>query len=547
MKNLYCTLLLLFTVKLLDAQPFTSSTLPILVITTPNGTPIPNEPKLTAHLGIIWNGDGATNYLTDPFNEYDGQIGVEIRGSSSQSFPKKNYAVETQHLDGSSDNVSLLGFPKENDWVLHGPYSDKTLMRNAVAFIMAGWIMPYAPRVKFCELVVNGDYLGVYLFTEKIKRDAHRVNISEMAPTDNAGDALTGGYILKFDKFDGQSSDGFASAYPSMPGGVPGGTVYQYHYPKPEDISYQQRAYIQSFIVNFENLMTSPGYADPQTGYPSILDVESAIQLTLIEEISRNVDGYRLSTFMYKDRESIDNRLHLGPVWDFNLGFGNVDYCIGPDYKGWAVDFNNFCPGDFWVVHFWWAKLWGDKAFLQKMHDDWVALRADKFSDENVLHLVDSLQNLLTVPAQRNFQRWPTLNEYVWPNPVITGSYAGEVDRMRTWLLNRMAWMDGAMADLVKVDTTIVADPPGDELPIAVPSLFQDKVTFYFTNRTPQRNDLEIFDAQGKMLFYKQQYFPSNGVVKMEWDGGANLPVGVYFYRLKAGKFPPSSGKLMKF
>lgn len=547
MKNLCITILCVFGGKLLFAQQFTNSTLPILVITTPNSTPIPDEPKAIGHLGIIWNGDGAINHLTtDPFNEYDGQIGVEIRGSSSQSFPKKGYAVETQHPDGTSDNVSLLGFPKENDWILYGPYTDKTLMRDALAFTMAGWIMPYAPRVKFCELVINGDYVGVYMFTEKIKRDDNRVNISKLEPTDIAGDALTGGYMLKFDKFDGISSEGFASTHPSMPGASPGTTVYQYHYPKPEDITYQQKAYIQNYIANFENIMSAANYADPITGYPSVLDVESVIQLTLIEEISRNVDGYRLSTFMYKDRESIDNRLHLGPVWDFNLGFGNVDYCIGPDYKGWAVNFNNFCPDDYWIVHFWWNKLWKDKAFLQKMRDDWVALRADKFSNENVLHLVDSLENLLAVPAQRNFQRWPILNQYVWPNPVITGSYAGEVEHMRTWLLNRMAWMDGAFEDLVEVDTTIVVDPPGNELPIAVPSLFHDKVEFYFTNRAYQRNELEIFDAQGKRVSYQKQYFPSAGVVKMEWDG-SNLPVGMYFYKLKAGKTMAGTGKLMKF
>ncbi len=539
-------LLFLLATPALFAQQFTNSTLPIFVITTPNGIPIVDEPKVISHLGIIWNGDGATNYLTDPFNEYDGRIGIEIRGSSSQSFPKKNYAMETLTPDTMTNNVSILGFPKENDWVLHGPYSDKTLMRNALAYTLGSWIMPYAPRVRFCEVVINGDYRGVYLFTEKIKRDKNRVDISKLEPADNSGDNLTGGYILKFDKFDGLVSGGFPSAYPAMPGGLPGGTTYQYHYPKPDEITPQQRSYIQNYIANFENIMSSPGFADPVNGYASVLDVPSVIQMIFIQEIGRNVDGYRLSTFMYKDRESIDNRLHLGPVWDYNLAFSNVDYCIGPSYQGWAMDFNNFCPGDFWVVHFWWKKLWQDPAFAQQMRDDWVELRADKFSNDRILHLVDSLQNLLTQPAQRNFVRWPTLNEYVWPNPVVTGSYSAEVERMRTWLINRLQWMDGAMEALVAVDTTIIVDPPGNELPIAVPSPFHDNVEFYFKANAYQPVLLEIFDGQGRLVQQKKDFYLSTKVVKMDWDGG-DAPAGIYFYRLKVGKNPPNTGKLVKY
>ncbi len=546
MQKLISTLLCLLLGHFLAAQIFTSSNLPIFIITTQNNVPIPNEPKITAHLGIIWNGDGAVNQVSDPYNEYDGQVGIEVRGSSSQNFPKQNFAVETQNADSTSKNVSLLGFPKENDWVLHGPYSDKTLMRNALAFTMAGWIMPYAPRVRFCEVVINGNYRGVYLFTEKIKRDANRVNISSLEPSVNSGDELTGGYILKFDKFDGLVSDGFGSAYPATPGGIPGGTTYQYHYPKPDEITQPQKNYIQNYIANFENIMHSQSFDDPVNGYRSILDVPSVLQMIFIQEISRNVDGYRLSTFMYKDRNSIDNRLHLGPVWDFNLGFSNVDYCIGPGYQGWAMDFNSYCPGDYWVVNFWWKRLWQDPVFVQQMRDEWVALRADKFNNDNILHLVDSLHNLLQEPAQRNFVRWPTLNQYVWPNPVVTGSYQAEVERMRTWLINRLNWMDGAMEALVAVDTTIITDPPGDELPIAVPSLFKDKVEFYFKASSYQPVTLEIFDSQGRMVGRMDEFYLSSKVVKMDWDG-STLPVGIYFYRLKIGKKAPTIGKLMKY
>jgi hypothetical protein len=544
MKRLLLAFLVFFSIEFtLGAQNFTSSNLPIFVVNTQNGAQILDEPKTTAHLGIIWNGDGAINYLTDPFTDYDGQIGIEIRGSSSQWFPKNNYAMETQNADSTSYNVSVLGFPKENDWVLHGPYSDKTLMRNALAFTLGSWIMPYAPRVRYCELVINGDYRGVYVFTEKIKRDDNRVNISKLDPDESTGDDLTGGYILKFDKFDGLVSDGFPSAYPASPGGVPGGTVYQYHYPKPDEITPPQKTYIQNYIANFEDIMSSPDFADTVSGYRSMLDVTSVIQMIFIQEISRNVDGYRLSTFMYKDRDSVDSRLHLGPVWDFNLGFSNVDYCIGPGYQGWAIDFNDFCPGDYWVVHFWWKRLWQDPLFVKQMKQEWANLRASTLSNEHIFHLVDSLENMLQEPAQRNFVRWPTLNEYVWPNPVITGSYQGEVDRMRTWLTNRLAWMDGAM--LALVDTVVVVEPPIGGL-VVKPTLFQNEVNFWLDVVGYQRVNLEVFDANGRTMHYQQGFYDDDKVVKLTWDA-YDLPAGAYFYKLKVGKKPPIVGKLMKY
>jgi hypothetical protein len=544
MKNKLLLLVLAsFTVLNLFSQTFTTSNLPIFIIETENGQEIVDEPKRTAHLGVIWNGDGATNHINDPFNDYDGQIGIEIRGSSSQWFPKNNFAMETQNIDGSSNDVSVLGFPKENDWILHGPYSDKTLMRNALAFTLASWIMPYAPRVRYCEVIINGDYRGVYVFTEKIKRDKNRVDISKLDPDENTGDDVTGGYIIKFDKFDGAVSDGFPSAYPAMPGGQPGGTIYQYHYPKPDEITSAQKTYIQNYIADFEDIMASSNFADPTNGYRSILDVESVINMIFVQEISRNVDGYRLSTYMHKDRDSVDNRLHLGPVWDFNLGFSNVDYCIGPDFKGWAIDFNQVCPGDFWVVHFWWNKLFNEPTFVKEMKERWFELRAGVYSDDHILHLVDSLETMLQQPAQRNFQRWPTLNEYVWPNPVVTGSYHGEVLRMRTWLSDRLDWMDGAMAELV--DTVEIVEPPIGGLKVR-PTLFTDEVNFSMDVVGYQRVSLEIYDAMGRQVHFEKGFFSAKKVVRLKWDA-SQLPIGIYFYRVKIGEAPTKSGKLVKY
>lgn len=150
--------------------PFTSSNLPLLLIDT-NGEDIPDEPKIDALLGILDNGPGNLNLLTDPPNAYDGHIGIELRGSSSLYFAKKGYGMETRDADGDNNNVPLLGLPQENDWVLHGPYSDKSLMRNVLSYHIGSQMDRYSPRTRWCELFINNQYQGVYVLTEKIKRE----------------------------------------------------------------------------------------------------------------------------------------------------------------------------------------------------------------------------------------------------------------------------------------------------------------------------------------------------------------------------------------
>lgn len=175
---------------------FDSTNLPIILIDT-QGNEIIDEPKIQARMKIIFNNDGKTNRISDSANIYNDYIGIEIRGSSSQMFPKKAYSIETRDSSGEDNDVSLLGFPEESDWVLYAPYSDKTLLRNVLAYKFANNLGRYASHTKFCEVFLNGDYIGVYVFMEKIKRDKNRVDIKKLEPEDNSGDALTGGYLLQ--------------------------------------------------------------------------------------------------------------------------------------------------------------------------------------------------------------------------------------------------------------------------------------------------------------------------------------------------------------
>lgn len=523
------------------AQELKSSNLPILSINTYDQT-IPDEPKVTAEMGLIYNGEGQRNLLTDPFNEYKGLIGIELRGSTSLLlFDKKSYGLETRDSFGENRNVSLLGMPEENDWVLHGPYSDKSLMRNALAYEMGGEIMEYAPRSRFVELVINDDYEGVYLLTEKIKRDKNRVAISKLKATTTSGDELTGGYLLEINKIIDLGLDGFTSAYPPIPGNFQE-IFFQYRYPKPEDINAAQQNYIQEYINDIEAVLASRNYADSMDGYWKYLDVNTFVDFFLINELVKNVDSYRLSTFLYKDRNSIDPRLKIGPIWDFNLAFGNYDYCGTGSPEGWVKDFNSICPGDNWVIPFWWDKLWKDKKFRVALRARWQELREEEWSDARLLGRIDSLELLLEEGQERNFERWAVLGEYIWPNLFVGESYEAEVNYLRGWLIDRIAWIEGEMEDIV--EEKYVEE---DFFPTrAFPNPFYDQIIFEFYLRKSDRYHLRIFNAQGKLISEHLSDQHPNGLNTLEFNA-ALLSPGIYFFQARIGQqMEWTTGKLVK-
>ena len=170
-----------------NTQVLTESNLPIIVIDT-DGEEITSEGKAEGIMKVYYKEDGSMNSINDEPNDYNGAIEIKLRGQTSLIlFDKKSYRFETVNVEGKDSTVNLLGMPKESDWILHGPFSDKSLMRNALLYTMADDILSYAPRVQMVEIIVNDDYKGVYLFTEKIKRDDSRVDIANLKKSDIEG------------------------------------------------------------------------------------------------------------------------------------------------------------------------------------------------------------------------------------------------------------------------------------------------------------------------------------------------------------------------
>ncbi|MHB2156181.1 CotH kinase family protein [Calditrichota bacterium GD2] len=443
--TLFCTALTLAAQNV----SFESSNLPIVVIDT-HGQEIPDEYRIVADMGIIYNGPDQRNYLNQSFNHFEGKIAIELRGASSQMFPKKQYRLETQSESGENLNVSLLGLPAENDWILYAPYSDKSLIRNVLIYQLSREIGQYASRTRFCELVLNGEYRGIYVLMEKIKRDKNRVNISKLKADEISGDDLTGGYIIKIDKRAGELVDGWQSIFPPYPQSA-FRIFFQYHYPKPDEIVSQQKAYIQNWMFNFELSLFKNTFMHPDSGYYRWVNLNSFIDFFLLNEISKNVDGYRLSTFMYKDKDSKDGRLYMGPIWDFNLGFGNADYYHGYQTTGWQIDINRdpqFVDwNDPFLVPFWWEKIMSDSIFVKKLIQRYQILREDVFSLGHIYQLIDSYVDTLNEAQARNFQRWDVLGKYVWPNYFIGQTYEDEINYLKNWIAERLSWMDSQLFD----------------------------------------------------------------------------------------------------
>jgi len=505
---------------------FTSSNLPIVLINT-YGQSIPDDPKIAAGFKIINNGPGVRNYVTDA-PEFDGRIGIEIRGSSSQMFPKKSYGFETWDASDNSIDTTLLGMPAESDWILNANYSDKSFLRNVMAYQVWQNMGYYATRYQFVEVVLNGIYKGIYIFSEKIKRDNDRVDIAKLKPDQNTGDEVTGGYIIKVDKQTGSGGSGWNSFYPP-PVNPNGQTIFfQYEYPKEEDITTQQKNYIHGYMYDFETALKSSGFTNPTTGYRKYAVENTFFDYFLVNELSKNVDGYRLSTFVHKERDSKGGKLRMGPVWDYDIVWHNANYCEGDITAGWAYQFP--CPDHYWQVPFWWSRLLQDPQYKNNLKCRWLYLRQSILSNAWFDNYIDSISGQLMEAQVRNFTTWPILGIYVWPNPwPYPSTYQGEINSLKTWMHDRLYWLDANMPGTCETTFDNNYAEATNTFDI-YPNPVSDKLNVEY--QVSQNTDIgvSIVNQQGALLFKTNTVYRQAGEWLETLDISAFKP-GVYLLR----------------
>ncbi len=362
------------------------------------------------------------------------RIGLRLHGMVSRLFPKLSYRLKLMDGAGHHERRSLLGMPADADWVLQGPWLDKSLIRNAFSYDLAKAMGCAAMRTRPCEVFLSAsgrsvtvaDYLGVYQLTEHIEHGKHRVNVTKLAPNDNSEPAITGGYILAWDVGDGKYLRSWRSIqvrYPSQP-------------------SPAQMAWIDGAFTRFDRALKGPDFRDPVKGYAAHIEVDDWVNYILFEELIFNLDAYIRSFYLQKDR---GGKIRPGPVWDHDLALGHQFPQGTPFTDWWYVPRN--------APHGWITRLTSDPDFSGKMARRWAVLRKGVLSDAQIEARVDSMaQPLLSGAADRNFERWKILNvPRPFPKPddyitIATTTYPEQIVALKNFLRDRAAWMDAHLA-----------------------------------------------------------------------------------------------------
>jgi hypothetical protein len=398
-------------IRLVDLD---STRLPIIVIESDEfGVPVKNI-EVPATMKIFDSAKGAYNKAFVHSPTISVPINIEVRGQSSAGFPKRSYNIETLDFFGNGLKAPLLGMPAETDWVLYGPFADKSLLRNALIYELARKTGQWAPRVVFCELILNGQYMGLYNLIEDIDRSHARLGLARLKPEDVSGMDVTGGYILKYDK---------------------GSDYIQLDYPKPHKIQPEQKSYITSFFENYLQVVGSGNIFDEHRGVQNIIDYQSLTDYIIISELGKNCDAYLFSSYMHKDRDDKDGRLKFGPVWDFDLCFGNTDFQEGARTYGWQFEYyrNN---------RFNIKRHFMDTNLVNLFQSRWELMRSSFLSNDSLFARIDTLTSELMPAIERNYAVWPVIDKPLFFPAYSVNSYHEEIGHIKNWIAARTAWID---------------------------------------------------------------------------------------------------------
>lgn len=409
------------------------SELPLIVIDT-KGQEISKEETIVADMKI-YNSRKEYNKLSDEI-QLESNILIKVRGNSTSSKPKKQYSVTLIDDNGGNNPKEILDMPVESDWVLNGPYMDKSLIRNHIVYSVSREIMDYASRTKYCEVFLKTsgeneelkeeDYIGLYIMIEKIKVDNNRVNLSKpisyleetsymiLRDAVKNDDVLIDTYSQRLKTENGRYTNELICVYPSA-----------------QNLTQEKLDYITKDVDEFEKRLYSPFFTDPELGYRNYIDIDSFTTYAVINEFFRNVDQGSRSAYYYKE---IGGKLKAGPVWDYNFSMGNATYS-----DAWV-------PEGFELKDMpWFDQLVQDDYFVESFVKKYRELRKTYLSENYLYKLIDSTVSSLGDAIERNFNRWPEVyGENVWPNPddPATKDHNEEIEAMKKFIHERGKWMD---------------------------------------------------------------------------------------------------------
>lgn len=407
--------------------------LPTVSIHTINNT-VPRDKvnEIPAQFTII--GDSTCAMLSEPGT-------IRERGNASRDFPKKPWRIKFE------SKQHVLDAPAHaKKWTLINNYGDKTLMRNLLAFELSRLMgMPYTPYGRAVDVLLNGEYKGCYQLCDQVQVHKDRVDIEEMTPRDNSGDALTGGYFFEIDAYADQDESYFWSNQ-WKPVSIKS--------PDADSITYSQRNYIQSHFNKMES------------NWSRYLDLNTFLRHFLVGELSGNIDTY-WSVFMYKHRAN--DTIYTGPVWDFDLAFNNDGRIRNPNDMSDYV----YRSGGSYVGN---MRSFVDRIVIytpstqDQLLAIWDEARHNGIDEDHLVAFVDSMEEELQHSQQLNFLRWPIMNRIVHQNPRIWGSYEAEVGNVRDFISKRIEWMDDRLGyTYVPQSISTVSNSDPDDIDLSRP------------------------------------------------------------------------------
>lgn len=460
-----------------------SSDLPVIILHTMGGGTITDAGEKPGYLEIHDTFRGRSSLSSEP--QIRTRAGAKVRGSSTGAQAKKALTVEFWDEANGPRDLSPLGMPADSDWILYPPNNaEPVLIHNPYAYELYRQFGRYSVRTRFVEVYLNeqggalttANYFGIYVLTEKIKIGPDRVDIEPLQPSDRTPPDVTGGYLFKIDRRD-PGDTGFNGAGADL-----GGIGPCYVDPKESEIRSldrdPQEQYVNSFFTTFGAALNGANYTNPTNGYAKYLDVDVAIDFHLLSALTFSVDANVLSTFFYKPR---DGKLTFGPPWDFDRSMGSLDPGFERDKspRVWAVQT--------YLFHMpWWERMFSDSNFYQRWIDRYQQLRRGLFSVEHLHELVDVFVAQVREAQVREVARWPG---FTTPRSgTVSGDggyffsfgnsgYQGEVDQMKHWLRERVAFMDGNFVEAPTLSATGGRIAPGFSVTLSGPP----GATVYYT------------------------------------------------------------------
>lgn len=408
-----------------------SSHLPVVNIET-NGQTIPGKPELgqrvseientyiSAAMQIMDQKEELNTLKTEP--KIDSKVQIRVRGNSSRGFDKVGYLFKFTDKNGIEQEEPVLGMEKNSTWILHGPFLDKSLMRNYMWYNLSGQIMEWAPDVRYCELFLNGEYQGIYVMTEQIGVAPGRINVTKYD-----GRAAVSSYVLCADRAsvnDVEYLDNF-SWYARR-----SSSRMEIKYPGSKKLTPELTEEISRDFSEFEKTLYSFDYDSKRFGYQNFIDVQNFADYFIINEITQNTDAGIYSTYFYKD---VAGKIKMC-VWDFNNCCDNF------------MEEQQPMAGFYMQGRPWFFMLCRDEEFVELIISRYRELREGILSDDSVKAYIQDVQNYLGPAIDRNFKVWGysfDADEDLMDEEFRKiGSYEAAVEQYQGRLISRMGWMD---------------------------------------------------------------------------------------------------------